>query len=77
MLGLYLLRRNIVKLVVLYLLGPAAIGLVYGLLHGSRNGVSVHDNQAVNVTRSAAGRLRKRAAASQEALFVSVQNCYK
>ena len=69
----HLLRSDMVLFVVFYLLGPAALGLTYGLLHGPGHGIGVHDHQTVDVAGSAPGGLGEGAACPEEALLVCVQ----
>ena len=62
------------SLVVLNLLGPATQGLVNGQLHGSGDGVGIHDDLAVYVSCCTARRLRQTAVVAQESLLVSIED---
>ena len=73
-LDLHLLRGDVVQLIVLNLLLPAAVGLVDGLLHRPGDGIGVHYHQTVNVSCRPSGSLGKSHLRSEEALLVCVQD---
>ena len=62
------------QLVVFHLLGSAAVRLVDGLLHRLRDGVRIHNNQAVHISRRSSRGLGKCPSTAQETFFVSIQN---
>ena len=71
---LYLLRLYAVSLIVCHLLLPAAVCLVYGLLHTLGYSVAIHYHLAIHISRSASRRLCQRAMRTQEAFLVGIQD---
>ena len=64
-------------LVVFQLLSTSALGFVDGELHGSGDGVGIHNDLAVDVSGSAPCSLRQAAMTSEEALLVSVEDSHQ
>ena len=63
-----------VLLVITQLLGTTTICLVYGQLHGRRDGVGIHDDTAVDITGSTSGCLYQTATRAQESFLVGIEN---
>ena len=70
----YCLGHNSVLFVICHLLLASAFGLNYCALHRRGNGVGIHDNLAVRVSRRASYRLYQRCFGAQEALLVGIKN---
>ena len=66
-----------VCLVVCHLDAAAAVGLVYGGLHSSGDGIAIHNRFAVHVACGTPYRLRQTALVAQKPLFVGIKYCYK
>ena len=62
-------------MVVLELLGSAAVGFGDGHAHGIGHGVGVKNRLAVKVARGAAHGLDERARRAQKPFLVGVENC--
>ena len=67
-------RRDVVFLVVVDLLGAAAVGFIDGLIHGIGAAVGVENGAAFDVASAAADRLNKRSGAAEVAFFVGVKD---
>ena len=67
-------RCDAVLFIVFQLLGASAQGLIDGELHGDGDGISIHDDLAVDVTCSTASRLCQTAMATKESLFIRIED---
>ena len=71
----HLSRCDAMQFIIFHLLGTAAVGFIYGLLHRIGNRVSIHDHKSVDISSCTAGCLRESTAAAEEALLVCIKNC--
>ena len=63
--------------VIVHLLGPSTQSLINCQLHGSRDGISIHDDLTVYVSRSSSRCLGQTSVTTEETLFVCVENRYQ
>src|SRR5579871_4388286 len=70
-------RRDAVLFVVRHLFGTPAIGLTHRRAHRGRDGIGVHDDFPIQISRRAADSLNQRSGRPQKAFLVGVQNGYQ
>ena len=70
----YCFGHNSVLFVICHLLLASAFGLDYRALHRRGDGIGVHNNLAVRVSRRASYRLYQRCFGAQKALLVGIKN---